>query len=194
MTPIDFPSGIAQTDVTLSLRGAVGVAQSPYTFTRHVQDWGGERWELTINFLSQRMQDIGPLEAFLLKVRHGRQTFRCGDPYASLPQGTATGSATVSGTATAGSSTLATSGWSGTLLAGDLVQIGDHLYKLLADASGGGTLELAPRLRLAYASGTSIIYNNPRGVFAVDGNVTTTERFIASRRAQPAPLTAIEAL
>lgn len=194
ITPIDFPANICQTDVTLSLRGSVGVAMSPWSFARYPQDWGGERWEIVIHFLARRMEDIGPLEAFLLKVRHGRVPFRVGDPYASLPQGTASGSATVSGTATAGADTVATSGWSGTLLAGDLIQIGDNLHKVLEDANGGGTLTVAPRLRAAHASGTPIIYENPRGLFALDSNVVTFERHNASKRAVPEPLTAVEAL
>ena len=200
MPAIDFPSGVCQVAASVNLRTAGGALVSPWNFKHYPQDWGGERWEITIDFLDVRHAASGTLESFLLKTRLASQAFRLGDPARSLPHGSAPGTPVVSGVATAGSSSLSTSGWTastpGILKAGDYIQIADDLHFILEDAdsdgSGNATLQLCPRLRRAHADTTAIITDNPRGLFVRDDNVTTIDR--ETYRSLPAPLTCIEAL
>jgi hypothetical protein len=199
-TPIDFPSNICQVSASIGLRTAGGSLESPWNFSRYHQDWAGERWEIAIDFLSVRHAQSGILDSFLLKIRQGSQSFRLGDPSRSLPIGSASGTPVVSGVATVGATTLATSGWTastdGQLKAGDYLQIGDNYHMALADVdsdgSGNATIELCPRLRRAHANATPIIVNNARGLFSRDATLTTFERGI--HRTVPASLTAVEAL
>ena len=199
-TTYDFPASIMQGDVTLTLQGSVSVAESPFSYKRYVQDWGGERWEISIDFISRKMEHVGPLEAFLLKIRHGRNFFRVGDPYKSLPNGTASGTPVLDGAATAGNNTITTRGWSiltvSQLTAGDLIQIEDSLYKVLdnvdSDLSGEATITVAPRVRKNHADGTTIKTSNPVGVFATKAEPTITRRSVTSGRATPDSLVGYE--
>lgn len=199
MATYDFPENVCQTEVEITEADAVGAVVSPYSFHREVQDWGGAQWRIIVNFLPQDRSEIAAIEAFLSKLRGGLHSFRMGDPYRSLPLGNALGAPTVASGATAGSETLATQGWTVSqtdqLKANDLIQIEDHLYKLLDDAdsdgSGLSTLTLWPRVRKAYTAGTAITLNNPRGLWVPAQPIRTFTRTRLERYA-PEPLEAIE--
>ncbi len=64
----------------------------------------------------------------------------------------------------------------GTLLAGDYIQLGTgsaaRLHQVLVDQSGSGNLEIWPDLRSTY-SGETIIYSNPKGIFRLAQSVTS---------------------
>jgi len=183
-TTYDFPTDICMTEVTLTEANAVGAVVSPYSFKREVQDFGGEQWRMTIEFLPVTRAEAAALEAFISKLRGGLNNFRMGDPYRSLPLGNNLGVPTVAAGATAGAETIATQGWTVSqtdqLKANDLIQIETHLYKVLddVDSDGGGlaTITVWPRLRKAYTAATAITVENPRGVFVPVGNAPTFER------------------
>ena len=134
----------------------------------------GQGWRLSLEFLPTGRAEAAKLEAFLLSLRAGSGRFWMGDPYQSQPLGVASGSP-VTSSAAIGSETLAVTGFAvsvtGQLKANDKVQIGNHLYSVLADVdsdvSGNATVSLWPPLRDSYADGTAIITENARGVFAL---------------------------
>jgi len=183
-TTYDWPAGICFTDCTLTVRSAVGVATSPYSFARETQDWGGDRWSMSLQFLRQPRADAAILEAFLLKLRGGVNKVRLGDPWCSLVRGSKDGTPLSAGMNVAGATTLNTKGWTisatGVLLQNDYIQVEDSLYRVLddVDADGGGnaTIEVWPRLRKAHAEGLTITTDNARGVFALAEPTVTFSR------------------
>lgn len=174
-TTYDWPAGVHFTDATLTAQSSVGVSVSPYTFARETQDWGGERWAISLQFLPVVREHAVILETFLLKLRGGVNKVRLGDPWGSQPRGTNSGTPLVNGAASAGATTIATKGWAisttGQLLPGDYMEISGHLYQVLAsadsDVSGLSTIEVWPRIRDDYADNTVITTVYPRGVFAL---------------------------
>lgn len=181
----DFPTGICITEVSITEANAVGSAVSPYTYRRETQDWGGEQWRMSLNFLPMSRAEASTLEAFISRLRGGVHSFRMGDPYRSLARGNAAGAVTaVVQSATPLSTTIDTSGWTASttdqLLPNDLFQIENHLYKVLAaadsDASGNMTIEVWPRVRKAYTASTALTVSNARGLFTLASNSPTYER------------------
>jgi hypothetical protein len=83
----------------------------------------------------------------------------------------------------------------GTLLAGDYVQIGSganaRLHRLLEDRSGSGTAEIWPALRAAYSSASATLAN-PQGVFRL--SAPATEWSINNNNAYGLSFSAVEVL
>ena len=184
MAIYNFPAGICITEVTLTEANSVGAVISPYSFARETQDWGGGQWRMMIEFLPVSRAEADPLEAFISQLRGGLNGFRMGDPYRSTTRGVNTGTPTVL-SATLGSVTIETQGWTDSseppLYANDLIQVEDHLYKVLDDASiegasGDAGVWVWPRVRKAYAVDTPVVINNARGVFTLADNSPSFSR------------------
>jgi hypothetical protein len=115
-----------------------------------------------------------PWVAFLLSLKGQYGTFLLGDPNAKSPRGTAT-SATLTGSAGSESPTIT---MTGTLLAGDYIQLGSSststLHKVLVDRSGTGTLEIWPKLRSS-VTGATVTLTNTVGKFRLARNVQQWE-------------------
>jgi hypothetical protein len=117
--------------------------------------------------------------AFLISLMGQKGTFYLGDPLAEQPRGVASGSPLVKGATQTGNELL-TDGWdtsvTGILLAGDYIQIGQRLYKLLEDAdsdgSGNATLQIFPRLAESPADNETIITDSCVGIFRLTDNIT----------------------
>lgn len=115
--------------------------------------------------------------SFLLKLNGQQGTFLLGDSAAKTARGIATGTPLVNGASQTGQS-LVTDGWTagvtGILKAGDYIQLGQRLYKVLNDAnsdgSGNATLDIWPRLRESPANNSSIIVSDCLGLFRLSGN------------------------
>ncbi len=179
---LDYPSGICQTRVAVTMQTATGRTVSPFSLKQARQFFGGMRWRGNIQFLPGSRDDLKKLEAFLIKVVSEGAKVRIGpDAYCSLSDAAASGSPQVN-VATAGQFSLTTLGWTGDVLQlneGDYFQIGDHLYRTTAPvnaAGGSATIECTPHLRESYAAGTTITVANARGVFWLDQNEVTVER------------------
>jgi len=169
--PLSAPTSIGIAEITLRARNAVATSESPFSFSQQIVRHPGQRWEADVSLPPVRKDLLAPWLSMLIALRGQFGTFLLGDPDFTGPQGTAT-SATVSGAV--GSETL-TFSMSGTLLAGDYIQVGSgssaRLYRLLEDRSGGGTAEVWPALRATYSS-TSATLTNPRGVFRLAAPAT----------------------
>lgn len=157
--PLTLPTSIGIAEITLSANNAVATSQSPFTFQQQIIQHPGQRWTASVSIPPVRRDLAEPWVAFLLALNGPVGTFLLGDPNAKAPQGTAT-SATITGAAGSASPTIT---MTGTLLAGDYIQIGSGatatLHKVLVDRSGSGTLEIWPALRSAASSATVTLTN-----------------------------------
>ena len=189
--PLSTPTSIGIAEITLRARNAVAISESPFSFNQQIVRHAGQRWEADVSLPPVRKDLLAPWLSMLIALRGQFGTFLLGDPDFTEPQGTAT-SATVSGTA--GSETL-TFAMTGTLLAGDYVQVGSgssaRLHRLLEDRSGNGTAEVWPALRATYSSASATL-TNPRGVFRLAA--PATEWSINSNNAYGISFSAVEVI
>jgi hypothetical protein len=167
--PLALPTSIGIANITLSANNAVAISQSPFTFQQQVIQHAGQRWTASVSIPPVRRDLAEPWNAFLLALNGPVGTFLLGDPNAKTPQGTAT-SATVTGTGNSSSPTIT---MTGTLLAGDYIQVGAgataSLHKVLVNRSGTGTIEIWPALRSSVTDAT-VTLTNTVGRFRLSGN------------------------
>jgi len=174
--PLSLPTSIGIAQIEIRAANAIGLGQSPFTFSQQTVVHQGQRWEASISIPTVRRQYAAPWKAFLTALKGRRGTFLLSDPDYASPRGTAT-SATlndVGGTSrVAGSSSIVVS-MTGTLLAGDYIQLGtglnSRLHQVLQDQDGSGTLEIWPALRSNYADSTALDLSNPSGHFRLAAN------------------------
>ena len=166
--PLALPTSIGIAEITLSANNAVAISQSPFTFQQQIIQHPGQRWTASVSIPPVRRDLAEPWVAFLLAMNGPVGTFLLGDPNAKAPQGTAT-SATITGAARSSSPTIT---MTGTLLAGDYIQIGSGvtatLHKVLQDKNGTGTVEIWPALR-STASSATVTLTNTVGRFRLSG-------------------------
>ena len=166
--PLALPTSIGIAEITLSANNAVAISQSPFTFQQQIIQHPGQRWTASVSIPPVRRDLAEPWVAFLLALNGPVGTFLLGDPNAKAPQGTAT-SATITGAARSSSPTIT---MTGTLLAGDYIQIGSGvtatLHKVLQDKNGTGTIEIWPSLRSA-VTGATVTLTNTVGRFRLSG-------------------------
>lgn len=168
--PISTPTDIGIAQIELSATNAVAVSKSPFTFATQVHAYSGEMWSASVTIPTVRKDLAEPWVAFLMSLRGQYGTFLLGDPNHPAPRGTAT-SASISGSL--GDRTVTVT-MTGTLLAGDYIQLGSgssaKLHKVLVDQSGNGNLEIWPALRANYSGAVTL--TNPKGVFRLANNQT----------------------
>lgn len=162
--PLTLPTSIGIANITLYANNAVAISQSPFTFQQQIIQHAGQRWTASVSIPPVRRDLAEPWNAFLLALKGPVGTFLLGDPNAKAPRGTAS-TATLTGTAGSSSPTIT---MTGTLLAGDYIQLGSNgtstLHKVLVDRSGSGTLEIWPKLRSSVTDAT-VTLNNTVGRF-----------------------------
>lgn len=167
--PITHPALTYVADVDVEMFDVVGKPTSPTTLQSTPQHFGGQEWRVTITLPRFDPVQSAPWEAFLAKLRGRQGTFLFGDPGRGKPLGTAT-SGTVSG---AQGSDQVTVALNGTLLAGDMFQIGSgataRMYKVLENVSGTGSTYIWPDLRAA-ATDAALVLTKPQAVFELMSN------------------------
>lgn len=170
--PLSTPTSIGLNQVILYAENADAMSESGFTFSSQVFKHPGERWRASVSVAPCKKEFAEPWVAFLLSLRGRSGTFLLGDPARTSPLGTAT-SATLTGSAGSSSPTIT---MSGTLLAGDYIQLGTGadatLHKVLVDRSGTGTLEIWPRLRKARSS-AAVTLTSARGHFRLSSGVSS---------------------
>lgn len=175
--PLTPPSTPGFKRFSMTALSAVGLSKSPFTFVSQAQKFAGQSWavEATLPFMERATAE--PWIAFLLSLNGPHGNFLLGDPTGKTPRGQATGTPVVNGSGQTGQ-VLNSSGWAvsitGILKAGDYIQIGTRLYKVLADANSDGsglaTLDIWPAIRESPANGATIITTNTKGVFRLANN------------------------
>ena len=167
---MNTPTTIGIESITLRAVNSVTTSQSPFTYKQQVIDFGGQRWEASVSIPSVHRDKAAEWATMLVALRGPVGTFLLGDPDYVTPRGTATSAAI---TGSAGDSTV-TVAMTGTLLAGDYIQLGtgsaSKLHKVLVDQTGNGDLEIWPALRDDYTSATANL-SSPKGVFRLKQNM-----------------------
>ena len=170
--PLSTPTTIGIESIELRAVNAVAASQSPFTYKQQVISHGGQKWEASVNIPSVHRDKAAEWKAMLVGLKGQVGTFLLGDPDYATPQGTVS-SCTLSGT---GGDETVTVVMTGTLKAGDYIQLGtggnSRLHQVLLDQSGDGSLEIWPSLRATYTN-ASVTFNNPKGFFRLANNVTS---------------------
>lgn len=179
--PLSLPTVGGMTGATITMLDAVGIGESPYTFSQEVFEHAGKRWAMRVQLARMLRADAEQWVAWLASLRGRRGTFLMGDPLGVTARGVATGTPLVKGASQTGG-TLLTDGWTisttGILKAGDWIQLGtgatSRLHKVLQDAnsdgSGNATLELWPGPRTAPADNEAIVVSATKGLWRLAEN------------------------
>ena len=170
--PLSQPTTIGIEQIELRAVNAVATSQSPFTYKQQIISHGGQRWEASVTIPSVRRDLAGAWKAMLVGLKGQTGTFLLGDPDYVTPRGTVS-SCTLSGSVGDDSATVT---MTGTLLAGDYIQLGADstakLHQVLEDLDGNGNLQLWPNLRSDYTNET-VVTSSPKGVFRLRDNVTS---------------------
>lgn len=181
--------------MTLMQNFQVAVNKSPFTSQGQTYEHQGSWWSAKIDFPSMTRVQASPWIGFFAALNGRSGTFLLGPPNWATPLGTAGGSPIVNGGSQTGK-TLAISGLTGVLKAGDYFHVGSgltqRLYMNLTDAGPGSvTLDIFPRLRESPANSAPLTLANPQGAFRLDSNqnswaITPDQRYALSFSAEEA--------
>lgn len=190
--PLNTPTTIGIETINIRANSVVGLSESPFTLQQQVISYAyAERWEADVSIPKTRRDLSAAWVAMLVALRGPIGTFLLGDPDYASPRGTAT-SATLSGNLGSYSPTIT---MTGTLLAGDYIQLGSgstaRLHKVVQDRSGGGTIEIWPALRDNYTNAT-VTLSSPKGLFRLAAS--GSEWTVNSNGSYDITFTAIEAI
>jgi len=167
--PLSLPTSTGVAQIELRAINAVAYSRSPFTFAGQAHAYAGQMWQADITLPAMKRAEAEQWIAFLVSLRGQYGTFLLNDPSATSPRGTAT-AATITGDTGDSSVTVA---MTGTLLAGDYIQLGSgssaRLHKVLQDQDGSGTLEIWPALRADHTT-TSAVLTSAAGMFRLSSN------------------------
>lgn len=169
--PLSLPTNVGMASIELRARNTVAVSMSPFTYKQQTHSYDGQMWEADVTLPPMNRDDAESWVSFLMSLKGRAGTFLLYDPSAKSARGTAT-SATVTGSAGDDSLTVV---MTGTLKAGDYIQIGSAsdatLHKVLVDQDGDGTLEVWPKLRKDRTS-VAVDLTSASGLFRLASNET----------------------
>ena len=184
MTTYSLPTvtGLATFKLTPQSRNAV--SQSPFSFSRQVLTYPGQRWvvEASIPMLNRDSADIW--RAFFTRLNGQQHTFLLGDPLSATAKGEAGGTPLINGSLSVGDSIVTVDGASTTqtdwLMAGDYIQLGSgenaRLYMVVSDVdtngSGEASINIWPNLQIAPSDNDSVTISSAQGCFALSGPPT----------------------
>lgn len=179
--PLALPQTRTELAISLRMRDAIAVSESPFAASDEVQEWPRDQWRASVELRPFTEPDARLWIGWLASLRGRRGTFLMGDPLRRSPRGIGTGTPLVMGAGQTGL-TLITDGWTisqtGILKAGDYIQLGSAgsatLHMVVADAdsnfSGQATLEIWPRLRTTPSDNAAITVTNPVGRWRLASN------------------------
>lgn len=168
--PIGVGSGLGQQRFDLA-----GTSES--TGAEQGRLLGPPRWSMQlVQPPSMTLRDAGRWQALLMKLRGKVNRLAAFDPVRVAPAGTLRGSPTLTSDIAIGATSLAISGTTGTLLQGDLLQIGtgigtSQLVMVVEDGSHAG-VTFEPPTRIAFTSTTAITWNRPLAYFRLAGETS----------------------
>lgn len=179
MTVITLPTNLPLGDgCGFGLRRYDMQATSEPTGAQQDRPLGPPRWALSlVQPRALSLRDAGRWEALQAQLRGRINRLYAWDPVRKAPQGTLRGTLTLTSTLAAGATSMAVSGSTGTVLAGDLLQIGtglgtSQLVKVVADGTQAA-ITFEPPLRLGYSSGTTVIWDKPGAYFALQASAAS---------------------
>lgn len=148
------------------------VSRSDPTGAEQARLFGPPRWLLRLVQPSNlAAAEAAAWRALLVQLRGRVNHLAAWDPGQLAPRGTLRGSLTLSGGLSVGATSLALSGSTGTLLRGDMLQIGSGLgTSQLVMVTVDGTqaaVTFEPPIRTAMSSGTAVTWDRPATHFRV---------------------------
>jgi hypothetical protein len=130
----------------------------------------GQRFAITLQFPNMTRAEFAPIQAFVMKQRSQLESFTVVPPTVKNALGVATGTISVNGALTAGTTTASidnmTVSTNGILKAGDYFRFTgqDKVYMAVedldSDGYGEGTLTFEPPLRSNVNDDTALVYDN----------------------------------
>jgi len=124
----------------------------------------GQRFKFSASYPPMNRSEFAPVLAFVMKQRSQKETFQIALPDLKNAKGDVSGTVTVSGSHSAGDTTIDITGITGTLKAGDFVKFGhSKVYMVVEDATGDSstdaTITIEPPLRSALTNTESVTYD-----------------------------------
>ena len=154
-----FPN-VGIQDMTMRLRSATSISQSPFTYDQQVYQHQGVRWEAEVTLPRLKRPHAKQVEASFAALRGQANTVTLGNP---LHNTTATGTITAG---TKGATTV--TGTTAGAVAGDYFEIGGALY-IITDKTSS-TIDIMPPLRTAITTSTSLDFTLPVGTWRLASN------------------------
>lgn len=180
--PLTLPATPGIRNFTMKPLSAVGMNVSPFTFSQEVQVSQGQQWTAEFDLPPMLRGHAADWQGFMLGLNSSEGTFLMGDPDATEPLGTPTGTPVLDGNHTVGVREINIKGFTanstGNLLRGDVIQIGSgasaRLHRVIAavdaDASGKATVGIWPLIRTGLADNEPIVTAQPVGLWRLSPN------------------------
>lgn len=192
--PLTFPTHTGLRSLEITPKTLVGAAASAFTGEQQVYAWPGQWWMLACELPAMTQANAAIWAAFFLSCNGMEGTFYCGPTVRKVTGGTKAGTVTVDTGAVANSTVLPITGGTGDFAVGDWIQVGAttaaRLHRVLK--VNAGSVDVFPRLRSAYAGGTTVIYTNPVGLFRLVS--LPSESYDPAKLARGLNFTAVESL
>ena len=169
---VTMPGYPAPATITFTAQDIVAAVRSPFTGQAQIQNWQSSWLEAQVQMPPMTDAHARQWHAWLMSTQGIAGCFMLGDPLCALPLGTGSGAITVSGANQSGYTLNVIGGiGAGCLLAGDYIQIGQRLYRLMSQYDGGSaTLQIWPQIREIPASGAAVAVKNTQGMFRLKTN------------------------
>ena len=124
----------------------------------------GQRFKFSASYPPMNRSEFAPVYAFIMKQRSQKETFQIALPDLKNANGDVSGVVSTNGTASAGDTSVAVDGMTGTLKAGDFVKFNGHskVYMVVADvtaSAGSATLTIEPPLRENLSDNEVVTYD-----------------------------------
>lgn len=178
--PLTVPSSPYYQKSTWALQRKTALSVSPFSGAQQIFEYDFALWSATMSLPPMLRSDAANWQAFILKL-HGRKgTFLLGDPDARTPRGTISGGVTLGAGVAVGAYTIAISTSQNSLAnafrAGDYIQLGSAATSKLhmivddvnTDSSGNADINIEPAIKTSEASGGTVVYTNPKGLFRME--------------------------
>ena len=153
----NFPD-VGIQNMTLRLKSAVSMSQSPFTFDQQTYQHQGVRWEAEVTLSPLSKAEAKEVEGFLFGLRGMANTFKMGHPLHNT-----TASGTITGSVNSDTVTATISGAS----VGDYFEFADHLYVITS--IDGNEFGIMPPLR-STASNSTVDFTYPKSTWRLASN------------------------
>lgn len=168
--PLSLPAGVVS--VSFEANAMITVNRSPFTLQSWLQDWGGDRWLVSVTVNTRTPKDVSAWRGFFASLAGGRGSFLAHDPFYPGPTGLVSTNAAVNGGNQRGTQLNVRNfqaNKTGVLKSGDYFSIANRLYVVLADSDSDGLgdclVPIFPSLRDAPGDSTALNFAKPKGRF-----------------------------
>lgn len=174
MTMNTYPSLSAFVPGTfeIGLRSSMSVSTSPLNGSVQTVEIPGLRWMFSMTYGFDSIQERAQVAAYWAKV--GGQANRVGLWHLArpAPRGTMRGAPVLASTAAVGATSASISTTAGaTVKTGDMLTLGGRLIQIAADAAADGlgnlVVTFTPRLHIAAAAGSEVVWDRPKASFII---------------------------